>query len=43
MVRVTPGDKRLMTRCAEREGETLSTWLRRLALQRINMLKLTIC
>ncbi len=42
MVRVTADEKRMMVRAAEREGDSLSTWLRRRALQRVKQLKLTV-
>jgi hypothetical protein len=41
MVRVTASEKRLMIQGAQHEGDSLSTWLRRLAIQRVKQLKLT--
>jgi hypothetical protein len=42
MLRVTLEEKRLMTLSADRDGDSLSTWLRWLALRRVKQLKLTI-
>ena len=41
MLRVTSDEKRMMIRGAARDGDSLSTWLRRLALRRVKHLKLT--
>jgi len=40
MLRVTVAEKRLIDRGAANEGDTVSTWLRRLAMQRIKSLGL---
>lgn len=42
MVRVTADEKRLMEHGATQEGDSLSAWLRRLALHRVKHLKLTV-
>ena len=42
MLRVTSEEKRMMIRGAARDGDSLSTWLRRLALRRVKQLRLTL-
>ena len=42
MLRVTSEEKRMMIHGAALDGDSLSTWLRRLALRRVKQLKLTV-
>jgi uncharacterized protein (DUF1778 family) len=41
LLRVTAADKRLIARGAHHEGDSVSNWLRNLALQRVRQLSLT--